>query len=55
MKWTILNIGIPTHFKPDQNKNITACGIVGGVLSTINKKEVNCLRCIKTKVFRRKI
>ena len=46
----IIKIGKPVHFRPD-NKNISACGIINPQYMAYDARDVNCLRCIKTKKY----
>jgi len=44
-----MRIGKPTHYKKDGKA--TACGIPWVPYHTDMPEEVNCLRCLATKVF----
>jgi len=43
--------GIAMHFRPD-NRNMTACGIVGPQYAAYDGRDVNCRRCRRTKAWR---
>jgi hypothetical protein len=43
--------GIATHFKPNGSRRI-ACGLAGLHFTSPLAKDVDCLRCRKTKLFR---
>jgi len=47
----IIKIGKPVHFRPN-NLNISACGIVSPKYMAYDGRDVNCLRCIKTKKYK---
>lgn len=49
----IIRAGTPTHFRPT-NLNLTACGLVGAY-SAFDPRDVDCLRCMKTKGYRKAI
>lgn len=44
-------IGIPCHFRPT-NENKSACGIEYPQISAYDGRDVNCIRCRKTKVWK---
>jgi len=43
----VMRIGRPTHFKPN-NKNVSACGVVGPTYAAYDGRSVNCLACRRT-------
>jgi len=47
----ISTIGKATHFRPN-NRNLTACGMVWAEFQAYDARDVDCLRCIKTKKYR---
>lgn len=44
--------GVPTHFRP-HNDNRSACGVDYPELSAFDGRDINCLRCRKTKAWKR--
>lgn len=52
VKYVLVAIGKPIHFRPN-NKNITACGIVGSELAAYDPRDCDCLRCMKTKKYKK--
>lgn len=48
---TAIPIGIPTHFRTS-DKNVSACGVVHPERAAFDGRDVDCLRCRKTKVYR---
>lgn len=45
-------IGIPCHFRPT-NEDKSACGIECPQISAYDGRDVNCIRCRKTKAWKR--
>jgi hypothetical protein len=45
-------IGIPCHFRPN-NDNISACGIYAPQIKAFDGRDVNCLRCRKTLIWKK--
>jgi hypothetical protein len=52
MKKVIMIIGKPTHLRTG---NSTACGITGAEYMCYDPRDVDCLRCMKTKLFKEKM
>ncbi len=46
----IMILGKAVHFRPNQ-KNVSACGIIGPDYSAYDARDCNCLQCIKTKEY----
>jgi hypothetical protein len=44
-------LGIPCHFRPG-NANVSACGIECPDISAYDGRDVNCVRCRRTRVWR---
>lgn len=47
----IIRIGVPTHFRPT-NENVSACGIECPEYAAYDGRDVDCIRCRKTKVWK---
>ena len=43
-------LGVPCHFRPS-NLNCSACGIVNPMIAAYDGRDVNCIRCKKTKLY----
>lgn len=50
----IMPVGVPCHFRPS-NANVSACGIVGPKLAAYDGRDVDCIRCQKTKEWKRQM
>jgi hypothetical protein len=48
---TIMTVGVPCHFRPN-NKNRSACGIECPTYASYDGRDVDCIRCRKTKVWK---
>ena len=46
----ILRIGTVCHFRPS-DKNISSCEIINPKIAAYDGRDVNCLRCKKTKAY----
>lgn len=51
---TVMQVGKPTHFRPG-NRNLTACGIVGATHAAYDPRDVDCLMCVRTKVWKQRM
>ena len=47
----IITIGVPTHFRIG-SKNVSACGIVHPQHAAYDGRDVDCVRCRKTKAWK---
>ena len=47
----VMMIGKPVHFRPN-NRPVSACGIEFPEHSGYDGRYTNCIRCMKTKVWR---
>ena len=47
----VIKIGKPTHYRPN-NKNVTACGVISPEYFAYDARDVDCLRCMKTKKYK---
>ena len=45
-------IGKPTHFRPGKHP-LTACGLVGSYDMAYDPRDVDCLRCRRTKAWKK--
>lgn len=43
--------GKPTHFRPNDDRR-TACGLVGHYLMAYDGRDVDCLKCLRTKEWK---
>lgn len=48
-----MRLGVPTHYRPDPERNTTACGFPHVSFSTLNVEKVDCLNCRHSLVFRK--
>lgn len=49
----IIAIGKPTHYRYS-NMNVSACGLVGAP-AAYDPRDVDCLRCMKTRIYRKAV
>lgn len=47
----IIRLGVPCHFRPG-NEDLTACGIECAAYAAYDGRDVDCLRCRKTRLWK---
>ena len=51
MSRVVIRIGRPVHWRPT-SANVTACGLVGAELAAYDVRDVECLTCRNTRLYR---